>query len=987
MSTVAELNVDILGNVSDLESKMTQATGIVDSAASSLESAGKTVSVGISAPLALVGGLAINAANSINQNLGNVQSLGVAQERVEDFRTAIQEMSIAVGKDTADLGDGLYQVVSAFGDSADTVAILETNAMAAAAGMASTTDAINLTSAVTKGYGDTSADAVKRVADLAFTTVKLGQTTFPELASSMGRVVPLGASMGASMEELFGVMATGTGVTGSAAEVSTQLRGILQSLAAPTGNMSTLFEKWGYESGEAALQSMGLQGVIAGIVQEAESSGLPLQKYISSIEGQTLALALAGPQADVFTEKLAAMESSGGALVDAFEAQTEGINANGFAMQQARQKLNVFLERIGQGLGPIISSVIDVLEPFGDKILALSDWFVSLDESTQKLIGGIGLFLVALGPGLLIAGQFLSVMSGLAPVLGAVAGALGLLVSPIGLVIGGLAVLFAMDFGGFRTKVTEWANNFRENFDSVKNAGRDFKDAIGWIINGEGWNVDWWWDITGAMEEALSLPADSLDGLADTMYEAGGRIGAVIGGLAGGFEVFKQAYSGEFDASTYADAANALEEAFGAGLADTILNVGSALRGVVDAAGALASSEEVAALKTTVTAAFSGLGSDIVSLVSGELSFADFKDRLQMGFGESIGEAIDAVTASEEFATAKTALSGLLDAAGILEPLQSLSTGIQTAFAELQPYIEGPLQNLKDAFATFSTVDFTPITEGFTAVKDAIAGLFEGGEGNGARLLEGLGVIALQLAIEGIAASVETAVTLIQGFIETVGNVLTLLSETISGAQTMISSALGGDLTGTIDGARAILQAFQDFITSMYDNISTTITNIVTIIGDLVGASFEDIGIVLNEPEWLADLLDWIPVTPTWVTDMLDWIPDVPDWVDDLFNFKLKTPDWLDSLLSWAPKLPGWLGGQKQLGTMYSPGEWATVGEAGPELMYIPRGAAILPNRQSEAMMGGAGGVTVNIYGATIRGEQDVWSLANEIDALRRRRA
>ena len=55
--------------------------------------------------------------------------------------------------------------------------------------------------------------------------------------------------------------------------------------------------------------------------------------------------------------------------------------------------------------------------------------------------------------------------------------------------------------------------------------------------------------------------------------------------------------------------------------------------------------------------------------------------------------------------------------------------------------------------------------------------------------------------------------------------------------------------------------------------------------------------------------------------------------------------------------------------------------------MYIPRGAAILPNRQSEAMMGGAGGVTVNIYGATIRGEQDVWSLANEIDALRRRRA
>lgn len=982
MSTIAQLNVDILGSVAGLESAMTQATGIVESASQSLTNAGKTISVGISAPLAAVGGLAINAATQINQNLGNVQSLGVAQERVESFRDSIQEMAVAVGKDTQDLGDGLYQVVSAFGDSADTVTILETNAMAAAAGLATTTDAINLTSAVTKGYGDTSAEAVTKVADLAFTTVKLGQTTFPELASSMGRVVPLGAAMGASMEELFGVMATGTGVTGSAAEVSTQLRGVLQSLAAPTGNMSTLFEKWGVESGQAALESMGLQGVIEGIVKEAEASGLPLQKYISSIEGQTLALALAGPQAEVFTEKLAAMETSSGALIDAFDAQTEGINANGFAMQQARIKLGVFMEKLGQGLGPILSTVIDLLTPFTDKILQLADWFVTLDQRTQLIIGGIGAFLVMLGPGLLIAGQFLSVMSSLAPILGAVA----LLVSPIGLVVGGLAVLFAMDFGGFRTKVTDWANNFVENFDLVIDAGRNLWYAVKWIASGDGWNIDWWWEITRNMEEALSLPAGSLDGLADRMYEAGTRISSIIAGLTGGFEVFRQAFSGEYDTETYVTAATALEEAFGAGMSDKILDIGSALRGVKDATAELASSEEFTNLKTTITNAFTGLGSDITSLVSGDLSFEDFKERLKMGFGESIGEAFVDLQASDEWAAAKTAFNSLLDAAGILEPLQGLSTTIQTVFAELQPYIEGPVARLKEAFDTIGTVDFTPIVEGFNTLKDSFTGLFEGGEGNGAKLLEAFGVVALQLAIDTLATTIESAVILVQGTIETFGATLTLVGESIAGVQTIISSALGGDLTGVIEGAQAVIGAFETFIVTMYDNVTEKLGKIVEAIGSLVGATFEDIGIVLGEPEWLSDLLDWKPTTPQWVTDMLDWIPDVPDWVDDLFNFKLKTPDWLDSLLNWRPKLP-W--GSNQLGTSYSPGQLSWVGEDGPELMYVPRGAAIIPNRPSEQLagaMGGGAGVTVNLYGANIRNQTDVWNLAQEIDAARRRR-
>jgi len=57
--------------------------------------------------------------------------------------------------------------------------VLEINSKAAAGGVATTRDAIDLTSAVTKAYGDTSAAAVQGVSDLALETVRLGQTTFP----------------------------------------------------------------------------------------------------------------------------------------------------------------------------------------------------------------------------------------------------------------------------------------------------------------------------------------------------------------------------------------------------------------------------------------------------------------------------------------------------------------------------------------------------------------------------------------------------------------------------------------------------------------------------------------------------------------------------------------------------------------------------------------------------------------------------------------
>ena len=191
---------------------------------------------------------AVEAASEYETQMQNVATLldGTSEEikaRTAELGKDIIDVSNATGASTADLTDGMYQVISAFGDTEDAVKILETASKAAVAGNATTTDSINLLSAVTKGYGDTSAEAQQKAADLAFQTVKLGQTSFPELAASMGKVIPLAATMGVKQEELFGAMATLTGVTGGTAEVTTQLRGAVQGFLQPTKEMAAAMKE------------------------------------------------------------------------------------------------------------------------------------------------------------------------------------------------------------------------------------------------------------------------------------------------------------------------------------------------------------------------------------------------------------------------------------------------------------------------------------------------------------------------------------------------------------------------------------------------------------------------------------------------------------------------------------------------------------------------------------------------------------------------
>ncbi len=445
----------------------------LESAGSALTDLGGKLTAGLTLPIIGIGGAAIKMSTDLNAAMANVASLGVPIERVNELKGSVQEIAIRVGKSTDDIAAGLYQVESAFGDTADTTKILETNAMLAAAGLASTEEAIALTSAVTKAYGDTTALAVTHVSDLALKTVALGQTTLPELAGAIGAVTPLSNALGVSQEELFAIMATATGVTGNASAVGTQYRGILQSLMAPTKSVTALMKKQGFANGEAMIAQLGFNGAVTALVKAAEKSGEPLQNYIGSIEGQTLALALVDSLSESYTKNLGAMGAAAGMTDEAFAAQTQGINALGFAFEQGKVKMTVFLQKLGDAIGPVLLRFAQLLEPMGDKLLGLADAFSKMDPETQGWIVGIAGAAAAIGP--LLAG-----VGFLLPMLAPLAGPAGL----IALVVAGIAGLIALDAGGIRTGLIAAVSDLGTKLDGLYTAGKRAFDAVGGGING-----------------------------------------------------------------------------------------------------------------------------------------------------------------------------------------------------------------------------------------------------------------------------------------------------------------------------------------------------------------------------------------------------------------------------------------------------------------------------------------------------------------------
>lgn len=358
-----------------------------------------TAAVGAAAAGALA--VAVKAGADFEKQMANVATLldGDVTKRVDELGDQILDVKKRTKKPIEDLTNGAYQIISAFGDAPDSAEKLEIAAKAAAAGIAETNDAVNLFSAQMKGYGDTSAEFMRQCADMNFQVVKLGQTSFPELAASLPKVIPVAKMMGMTIQEVNGYMATLTGVTGGAAEVATQMSAALTAFLKPTDAMKEKIKALGFADGQAMIQARGLQGSLE-LLRKTVSTDVEFGNLFGRKEGINFALAATGTLADTVREKTKAMYEASGVMETAFAKQGDNLvgrwkaitNAVETAQIAIGKRLTPVLKELAERALPHVQKWLDMLvAKFDEWSKAASEWVRTIDFGAimQSIQGAI----------------------------------------------------------------------------------------------------------------------------------------------------------------------------------------------------------------------------------------------------------------------------------------------------------------------------------------------------------------------------------------------------------------------------------------------------------------------------------------------------------------------------------------------------------------------------------------------------------------------
>jgi TP901 family phage tail tape measure protein len=394
------------------EKRFSAAVNNITKAGEGIQTVGKGLTV-VGAAFTALAAAGVSSAQSLNNSLGNLQSivggtLAESTKHVQNLKGELQGLGPSMGKGIVDLSEGFYELQSSLGETGENMKLLEINAKAARAGMASTQDAIKFTTAVTKTYGDTTAEATQKVTDLGFQAVNIGQTTFPELAAAIGGVAPLAKETGVSLEEMFAVIATATGVTGNTNEVITQMASAITAVVSPSKDMAEAYEAMGVKSGEALIRQEGLVGALQKIAEQAKAADKPLIDLVGRKEAWIIASSLAGSQAENFSKNLGKMGEAAGATDKAFEAQTQGINKAGFMWDQLKVKFEIFAQRLGDKLIPILVRFGEAMLPVLDLGLKALELFDKLPQPIQTAAIALGGLAIATGPAVYGIGKLVS---------------------------------------------------------------------------------------------------------------------------------------------------------------------------------------------------------------------------------------------------------------------------------------------------------------------------------------------------------------------------------------------------------------------------------------------------------------------------------------------------------------------------------------------------------------------------------------------------
>lgn len=436
-SNALELSIRIAGKVDNsltaaIKTAKNQTSGLARGVSTFAKTSAAAL-VGVTAAVVGVAATCGKQAADVEKAMAQTRTLltGTADEtkaRTAELTQDVMNISRVTGRVSTEIAAGSYQVISAFQDTADTAGILETATKAAIAGQAETVDTVNALAAVTKAYGDTSARAVTHVSDLSFETIRLGQTTMPELANGIQKASGSAAALHVSQEELYAGFATLTGVIGNTDTVGTALNTLYTKMLKPSTALSKAVESLGYKSAYAMVQQEGLGGTIKKLGQYA---GGDATKFAALFSMRDLKAAQGILNTmDVYEQKLSELQDADGATDRAFMTSINNWN-DMFGI--ASNKVSVFAQQVGMKLLPyakdFLSDAMPKIDGLMDAVLAGIDKIMPKIEALFKYlsqngpqVAGVASAVAAAWGGMIAAPKIETGMKGLAGILPSING-------------------------------------------------------------------------------------------------------------------------------------------------------------------------------------------------------------------------------------------------------------------------------------------------------------------------------------------------------------------------------------------------------------------------------------------------------------------------------------------------------------------------------------------------------------------------------------
>lgn len=319
---------------------------------------------------ALTAGLksAFDSFRAFDKGLRNVNTIiNVSEEELKGYKTELLSLSRQLGLSGEDLTNAFYQAASAGVSAGNAIKFIEVAGKAAVAGLSTTETAVDGLTTVLNSYQLSTSEA-GRVSDILFQTVKLGKTTFGELAAQLAQVTPIAAANGIEFEQVAAMIASLTKQGVPTAQAVTQIR------AAIIGLNENLGDGWA--------NSMSLQEGFQAIAKSAGGSQTKLKEMIGRIEGVSAVLSATGDNARGAASDLEAMVGSLGATDAAFGEQTKSIEFKFNRLNKALESVGIAL--MGYVAGPLTDAaegIVSLISPTS----SLTEQFKSQKEKVETL--------------------------------------------------------------------------------------------------------------------------------------------------------------------------------------------------------------------------------------------------------------------------------------------------------------------------------------------------------------------------------------------------------------------------------------------------------------------------------------------------------------------------------------------------------------------------------------------------------------------------